>query len=104
MGEVDGDVPGLVGPKEMSRWHLAMEWDQEKGDSVTIMDHDGLHRGPVIWGPKRHPVVDLMDYEGECVQVFTGHPCPQDDDDEDEDDDDYDDGDDDDDDDDEDCW
>ena len=84
MAEVDADVPGLVGPAEMAKWRLPTEWVEDIGVSVTIRDHAGLHRGPVIWGPKKHPVVDLMDYEGEGTQVFATHPHDDDHDDDDD--------------------
>ena len=80
MAEVDADVPGLVGPDEMRQWRLATEWDSERGDAISIRDHTGTHRGPAIWGPRRHPVVDLMDYGGEGTQVFAAHPVNGDDD------------------------
>ena len=70
----------------MRQWRLATEWDSERGDAISIRDHTGTHRGPVIWGPRKHPVVDLMDYGGEGTQVFAAHPVNGDEDHDDDDD------------------
>ena len=63
MVEVDVPVPGLVGPQETGKWHLTSELGGTQGGSVTVVDRDGSqHRGLIIWGPKHHPVIDLLDF------------------------------------------